>query len=679
MPISNEFGRRAVVGVLLCGVLCVGIGSGLASIRRAVNISLAANELQRGDGVSFVVSVKNFSRFPWTLPGDTVEQPTRSDLRLLEDGIALDPAHCLHATIRQLGAGRYSHWVESIVFSTSDNSDPRTNGRNYSAIGTVRLVGPIVNFFFVTGGALVAAASATLVWIYRRQIVARTRRSGASLWARLWARRWDYFLGGAFPLMISFSACVFLPPMWNGTDSIGWMVWQRSQFPHFPILYPAFTALASIPFREPSALILFSNVMQHLFVTAAIIYVSSAYRERWKILVTSILSTVGVAFTLYAHGFFTEALDLPFLLILLGAVLRLEAGRIRYGVALALFAGLLGGELTRHASVVYSLIPVTFAVLAVVLAKGRGSTASWVSVAQVFGVVLLASVTAGLTTRVACDVLQSKCISIIGRAGVYRVRETYTLVPTERREAWLEGLARSAPDRETGRAIALMAEAPSPWAGARDAIAQEPDLKAFDPDVLMNRAFWSYALSLDRYVLKQWGEELSKAILGEPYSACCAYEGQVGRILANSGLSISTYFPKLPKLDLYRKLLVGTGANDPKTAQQYYELARLPATKVADSLLPLTPWLRGILLAVSGLLACAAVWVAREDRVAATLGGLVAGFVGYVIALTFVTIEIARYLAPLDVMIWVGNSVALIGLTEGLLSRFRQQSLRGAT
>jgi hypothetical protein len=59
----------------------------------------------------------------------------RSDLILLEDGKPLGPAHCAHAEIRKEGKGRWSHWGSCTVwFSTSDNSDPRTNGREYRVV-----------------------------------------------------------------------------------------------------------------------------------------------------------------------------------------------------------------------------------------------------------------------------------------------------------------------------------------------------------------------------------------------------------------------------------------------------------------------------------------------------------------------------------------------------------------
>jgi hypothetical protein len=57
----------------------------------------------------------------------------KSTLKLLENGVPLGPAHSLHADISH---GRYSHWVVPggppvLLFSASDNSDPRSNRRRY--------------------------------------------------------------------------------------------------------------------------------------------------------------------------------------------------------------------------------------------------------------------------------------------------------------------------------------------------------------------------------------------------------------------------------------------------------------------------------------------------------------------------------------------------------------------
>src|SRR3954471_7250637 len=60
--------------------------------------------------------------------GDSINDPYTSGLRLLEDGKPIGPPHSTHQGIAEHGAGRYSHWVDQLRFSPSDNSDPRING-----------------------------------------------------------------------------------------------------------------------------------------------------------------------------------------------------------------------------------------------------------------------------------------------------------------------------------------------------------------------------------------------------------------------------------------------------------------------------------------------------------------------------------------------------------------------
>lgn len=64
--------------------------------------------------------------------GDSVEHPSASKSRLLEDGKPVGTPHALHEAIRQSGRGDYSHWGPSLFFSTSDCTDPRSNGLRYA-------------------------------------------------------------------------------------------------------------------------------------------------------------------------------------------------------------------------------------------------------------------------------------------------------------------------------------------------------------------------------------------------------------------------------------------------------------------------------------------------------------------------------------------------------------------
>lgn len=88
----------------------------------------------RGEGVSWVAPLSSDPLLaPMQHLCNDLDHARRSPLQLLEDGVALGPAHAMHASIAKDGAGRYSHWTgNALVFSTSDNSDPNTNGRNYS-------------------------------------------------------------------------------------------------------------------------------------------------------------------------------------------------------------------------------------------------------------------------------------------------------------------------------------------------------------------------------------------------------------------------------------------------------------------------------------------------------------------------------------------------------------------
>jgi len=65
---------------------------------------------------------------------DDLSDATRSSVALFEDDRRLGPAHADHEMIRRGGRGRYSHWQDSLFFSTSDGSDPNTNGRRYVAV-----------------------------------------------------------------------------------------------------------------------------------------------------------------------------------------------------------------------------------------------------------------------------------------------------------------------------------------------------------------------------------------------------------------------------------------------------------------------------------------------------------------------------------------------------------------
>lgn len=75
-------------------------------------------------------------RYKATLPslarfGDSNANLFYSPALLCEDNKLLGPPHTFHAEIVKMGLGRFSHFGDSVFFSSSDNSDPNSNGREY--------------------------------------------------------------------------------------------------------------------------------------------------------------------------------------------------------------------------------------------------------------------------------------------------------------------------------------------------------------------------------------------------------------------------------------------------------------------------------------------------------------------------------------------------------------------
>jgi len=120
----------ALVSIILFNMSCTktannGVQSpSTTTYASIININLVG--LQVDSGFSY--------RIGYTLPqsGDSNASPRSSTLQIFENGIALGPAHAEQNDIRKYGLGQYTHWGTTLYFSTSDNSNPLTNGRKYT-------------------------------------------------------------------------------------------------------------------------------------------------------------------------------------------------------------------------------------------------------------------------------------------------------------------------------------------------------------------------------------------------------------------------------------------------------------------------------------------------------------------------------------------------------------------
>ncbi|MBY0276534.1 hypothetical protein K2Z84_14425 [Candidatus Binatia bacterium] len=70
----------------------------------------------------------------WLPYASSLDDPQRSTVILQEDGRPLGPANAPVTTVQTTGRGSFVHWGGWLYFSTSDNTDPRSNGREYRLV-----------------------------------------------------------------------------------------------------------------------------------------------------------------------------------------------------------------------------------------------------------------------------------------------------------------------------------------------------------------------------------------------------------------------------------------------------------------------------------------------------------------------------------------------------------------
>ncbi|NCC40392.1 MAG: hypothetical protein EOM21_13220 [Gammaproteobacteria bacterium] len=658
MPISGPSwqGTRLIQGLAIGGLLLILLALFLRTLSWPSELRLPSEHITHIAGEAFQVDLRPLLPRTTRALSDNLYNLHRSDLVLLEDGARIGRPHASADEVEQDGAGAYLHWGRVLIFSTPDHSDPRTNARVYEARFQAGLSQRIQRQVFDLGALFLAIALGLGVWAWRRAILIRLRASVD----HLRARRWDYLIAALVPVSLSTAALIWLPSLWNGSDSSIWLLWQLSWIPHHPPLYPVFMALLHDLTGGAAAMLRWAQWLQHAAFVLAVIYLASAYRRAWQIMTLSLLASIGAGFGWLAHGFYTEALATPLLLVCIGAWLRLHRDGLTTAVAVALVLSLLLASLTRHALLVLAGVPIADVLIRALLARARD--ARWVrfgELAKVLGLMIGVLIAGNLINRSVALILDAQEVSITGRAGVYRIQAAHELVPPEERAAWLAALAARAADPEVRTAFPLLAQTPDPWTGPRDAILATPALYGQHPDILMNAAFQTFLRALDPHALKQWAQELQRALLGVGSASYCP--GQASCLLNGTRVSIETVFPADART---LAAMAGTGAERLESALAYRQLIDSVQVQALDLLLPLRPDRRGLWLGASLGLALLALWLRRDTGETALLLSLWLGAILYSIALTAVTVVLPRYLSPIDLLIWSSNALALIAIGE---------------
>lgn len=158
--------RLAPLRAPLALMLAVLSGTGALLLLRAgasppiLRHPLAPGEIGQSDRLCMAVVTPGV-RLPWphrVALFDGMDGPTRAPHRVLEDGRALGPAHSQYADIASRGGGGFTFWGDAVYFSSSDGSDPRSNGRLYE----LELIGELRPPLGIAAQAMAAAAALLL-------------------------------------------------------------------------------------------------------------------------------------------------------------------------------------------------------------------------------------------------------------------------------------------------------------------------------------------------------------------------------------------------------------------------------------------------------------------------------------------------------------------------------------
>lgn len=424
---------------------------------------------------------------------DSAGRPQESQNELLENGSRIGPAHSVHQEIRTQGAGRFSHWSGALYFSTSDNSDPRTNGRRYELV-VQRRPPP---YLIQTGSLLCMVAAVGFGFApLRRAIRQRLDRPGAfRVNPRSVASLLVVFAAAAAPSMVWLAT---LPPAWNYIDSLVVMLYGIAPgvIPHYPLLYPLFTRTVNYVlthlFEPQSATVaqwgsenlsdtsLYGIlVIQHVLFAAAVTYLACVLaRTLGRRLLVVIPFCLTPSLSLYNHGIFSEGPWITSLIFVLGAGIQLlraeRPSPWNYGIY---FAAWIAALLTRHVSFIFAFM-VPAAMLGLVVFDFPRWRQHLARAALTIAVSLAGWYAVGLVNRVVCPWVGVAYHSVYGRSGVYHITMVdWAAVPADSRESLIRSLQEKSSSPLVAGAVPVIFANRSPWTGTwsdvRDYVASQ--------------------------------------------------------------------------------------------------------------------------------------------------------------------------------------------------------------
>jgi hypothetical protein len=282
--------------------------------------------------------------------------------RLWENGTVLSTYSPREASVTEVGQGIFTLSHEGrLIFSATDNSDPRINGRKYTIDAPLRVSKQTLPISF---GFLLATAG-LLFW------KTPNRKEAAVAWGHRIQKALQPIINflGKWPVIILSIPSAYLlssyPPLWKDIDANGQLLLPASEVNilHFPLVY---SFLGRIPFvvttwlsegyrspipslfdqqMPPLAGFYLLVAVQHLLLIASLTYIVTAITQNrtLRCLFAFFLASISAFYT-YAQCCGSEALSVPSTFALLATGLSIVRGPtlklwVIYGIALFLTIG----------------------------------------------------------------------------------------------------------------------------------------------------------------------------------------------------------------------------------------------------------------------------------------------------------------------------------------------------
>jgi hypothetical protein len=386
----------------------------------------------------------------WRLATDTLRAPYASTLRLYENGQPVGRPHTPHDDIASKRGGAYSHWNDTLAFTSRDNSDPRTNGHKYHAVATATLTKPVQSLLITL--IYLAGALGILGFVFRRmgtqsvgirdalQIISyRTVTALSSATFREVTRVGLVFVPFALGLSL------FVAPHMS-VDSQVVAAFELNDFvmPHFGPLYTFFTRIVNfvteivlwpLRWQAPSDLyrphysgasLRVLMLLQHTITILAISYFAVT-------IATSFWTRVAVAALLYfqpfllvfTHSVMTEGLSFALLCAATAELVKFSRFDGGHRAALARFYLFIGAaSLIKHVFIVFVGAPLGCVLIMFLNRRTRKQLVQGQPMVEakhlLLGLVGVMAVTQ-VVTEEAMRLFDIEPRSAIGRAFVYRL------------------------------------------------------------------------------------------------------------------------------------------------------------------------------------------------------------------------------------------------------------------